>query len=63
MPGMVLKICKKLGDQISEGDTIMILEAMKMENEIKSHSHGLLAEIFVNEGTPIEKNVSLFSIK
>lgn len=63
MPGMVLKICKKLGDQISEGDTIMILEAMKMENEIKSHSHGLLAEIFVNEGIPIEKNVSLFSIK
>lgn len=63
MPGMVLKICKNVGDQIIVGDTIMILEAMKMENEIKSHSQGLLAEIFVKEGIPIEKNVSLFSIK
>ena len=62
MPGLVLKICKKAGDQISKGDTIMILEAMKMENEIKSNKSGILHEIFVNEGMPIEKNVTLFSI-
>lgn len=62
MPGLVLKICKKVGDQISKGDTIMILEAMKMENEIKSNKSGILHEIFVNEGKPIEKNVTLFSI-
>lgn len=63
MPGLVVKIIKKVGDKIGKGDTIMILEAMKMENEIKSIHAGFLSEIFVEEGKPIEKNISLFSIK
>lgn len=63
MPGMVVKIIKKVGDKIGKGETIMILEAMKMENEIKSIHAGLLSEIFVLEGKPIEKNIPLFKIK
>lgn len=41
----------------------MILEAMKMENEIKSNIDGKIKEIFVSEGKPVEKYISLFSLK
>jgi len=63
MPGLVLKINKSVGDKVSKGETILILEAMKMENEIKSPMDGTILEIFVEEGKPIEKNKNLFSIK
>ncbi len=63
MPGLVLKILKGVGDNISEGETVMILEAMKMENEIKANVDGIITEIHVSEGKPVEKYISLFSIK
>ncbi len=63
MPGLVLKILKKPGDKISKGETVMILEAMKMENEIKSNIDGKITEIFVAEGNVVEKYISLFSLK
>ena len=63
MPGLVVKIIRKVGDKIIKGDTVLILEAMKMENEIKANVEGTLSEIYVEEGKPIEKNISLFSIK
>ena len=63
MPGLVLKILKKAGDKITKGETIMILEAMKMENEIKTNIDGIIAEIFVTEGKAVEKYISLFSLK
>jgi biotin carboxyl carrier protein len=63
MPGLVLKILKKAGDKIKKGETVMILEAMKMENEIKTNIDGTIAEIFVTEGKAVEKYISLFSLK
>ena len=63
MPGLVLKILKKAGDKITKGETVMILEAMKMENEIKTNIDGTIAEIFVTEGKAVEKYISLFSLK
>ena len=63
MPGLVLKINKIVGDRVSSGETIMVLEAMKMENEIKSPKDGELAELFVKPGSAIDKNILLFSIK
>ena len=63
MPGLVLKILKNVGDNIVKGETVMILEAMKMENEIKSNVNGKIKEIFVSEGKPVEKYISLFSLK
>jgi biotin carboxyl carrier protein len=63
MPGLVLKILKKVGDQILKGDAVMILEAMKMENEIKSNFDGTISKIFVAQGKPVEKYISLFSLK
>ncbi len=63
MPGLVLKILKGVGDNIIKGETVMILEAMKMENEIKANVDGIITEIHVSEGKPVEKYISLFSLK
>lgn len=56
MPGLVIKIDIKPGDSVAKGDPLMILEAMKMENQIKSKGDGVIAEILVNEGQAVEKN-------
>lgn len=63
MPGLVLKILKSVGDNICRGETVMILEAMKMENEIKTNVDGIITEIYVSEGRPVEKYIPLFSLK
>lgn len=63
MPGMVLKIKKNTGDEIKLGDSVLILEAMKMENDIKTPYSGKIKEIFVNENSAVEKGTNLFSIE
>ncbi|MBK7228027.1 MAG: acetyl-CoA carboxylase biotin carboxyl carrier protein subunit [Ignavibacteriales bacterium] len=63
MPGLVLKINRSIGDKVSKGETVLILEAMKMENEIKSPVDGILFELNIEQGKAIEKNKILFSIK
>lgn len=63
MPGLVLKILKSTGENVLKGETILILEAMKMENEIKSPIDGILFELNIEQGKAIEKNKTLFSIK
>lgn len=63
MPGMVLKIQKKENDEIVIGEPILILEAMKMENEVTSPYSGLLKEIYVRENTAVEKGSKLFRIE
>ena len=63
MPGMILKVNKQVGDEVSSGESIIILEAMKMENELRSPVSGILKELFVKEGSPVEKGFKLFSIE
>jgi len=63
MPGMILKINKSNGDQIKKGDSVLILEAMKMENDLKSPITGKINKIFVNVGNAVEKGDRLFSIE
>ena len=63
MPGMILKIRKKPGDKITQGESVLILEAMKMENDLKSPASGIIKEINVNEGSAVEKGAKLFSIE
>lgn len=53
MQGTVLSIKVKVGDKIAEGDIIMTLEAMKMEQEIKAETSGELKDIFVAEGDAV----------
>ena len=54
MPGKILSIDKKVGDKVDEGQTIMILEAMKMENEIVAPEAGTIASINVSVGQAVE---------
>ena len=62
MPGMVLKIKKNAGDEVAQGESIMTLEAMKMENDIKSPFSGVIKDIYVGEGSTVEKGAKLFLI-
>lgn len=63
MPGMVLKIKKTAGDKINAGESLLILEAMKMENDLKAPSSGMIKEIYVGEGSAVEKGDKLFTIE
>ncbi len=59
MPGMVLKIIVSEGDQVSKGQPLLILEAMKMENVIKASGDGVIKKIFVESGKSVEKSDKL----
>lgn len=63
MPGMILKIKKNNGEYVEKGDSVIILEAMKMENEIKTPASGTITEMKITEGNAVEKNSFLFSIE
>lgn len=63
MPGMILKVNKKIGDDVAADEPIIILEAMKMENELRAPSAGKIKEIFISEGAAVEKGLKLFSIE
>ena len=54
MPGNVLKILVSQGQQVKEGDVLLILEAMKMENEVVSTKTGSVAQIVVSQGAVVE---------
>ena len=55
MPGTILKYNVKLGDQVSKGDQILILEAMKMENALSAPKSGIITEIAFKEGDLVSK--------
>jgi biotin carboxyl carrier protein len=63
MPGMVLKIKKQAGEKVIQGDSVLILEAMKMENDLRAHVSGKIKSINVKEGMVVEKGYSLFTIE
>lgn len=54
MPGTVLKVNVKVGDSVKSGDTVLVLEAMKMENEIAAPADGVIASINVSQGATVE---------
>lgn len=63
MPGSILEIKVKAGDIIEKGDPVLILEAMKMENLIKSSGKGEIKEVLVDKGSSVEKNQVLIIFK
>ena len=54
MPGSVVKLKVKEGDEVREGDILIIVEAMKMENELRASGNMKVKKIFVNEGDQVE---------
>ncbi|MGE5436912.1 MAG: acetyl-CoA carboxylase biotin carboxyl carrier protein subunit [Syntrophothermus sp.] len=63
MPGMIIKINKQAGDKVEHGESVMILEAMKMENEVRAPKEGIIEKIVVNQNSPVDKGGLLFTIK
>ena len=55
MPGMIIKYQKKVGDTVNQGDTIVVIEAMKMENALPAPVGGRLAAINFNSGDNVAK--------
>ncbi len=62
MPGLVLDIMVKVGDEVNTGDTLLILEAMKMENVIKAPGDGKVKKILVKASDAIEKGTVLIEM-
>ncbi len=63
MPGKVVKLMKNVGDKVTKGETVLILEAMKMENEIKSGADGIVKAINVKEGQALEAGFLMVEIE
>jgi len=63
IPGLIIKLKHQVGDQIKQGEPLLIMEAMKMENEIKAPCDGIIAAIHVQEGQTVEKGTPLVDIK
>lgn len=61
MPGLVLNIIADEGSTVKKGDPLIVLEAMKMENILKSPTDGTVKKIAVKKGTAVEKNQVLIS--
>ena len=61
MPGLVLTVFVKSGDEVKKGDNLFILEAMKMENIIKAPADGLVKSVKIIPGDKVEKNQVLIS--
>ncbi len=63
MPGLIVEVTTEPGAAISQGDTVVILESMKMQNELKSPSDGVVSAIHVESGQAVDKNDLLVEIK
>ena len=62
MPGRVVKLLARAGEQVKAGQGILVVEAMKMENELRAPRDGLLREISVSEGAAVEAGEQLAMI-
>jgi biotin carboxyl carrier protein len=63
MPGKVVKILGTVGQKVEKGQTLLILEAMKMENEIKSNTTGVVKAIHVKAGDALENGVLMMEVE
>ena len=62
MPGTVLRLCKKEGEKVRNGDVVLVLEAMKMENEILSPADGTIIKVNCEEGKTVAGGEVLFEV-
>ncbi len=63
MPGLVVKILVKEGDTVQKGDSLLLIEAMKMENEIKANHPGVVTGIYVSEKEAVEQGAKLMTVE
>ncbi|GMV39019.1 MAG: hypothetical protein AMXMBFR64_07350 [Myxococcales bacterium] len=63
MPGKIVRLLVAPGDTVAEGAGLLILEAMKMENQVKAPVAGVVSRVHVAEGTSVEADVVLVEIE
>ena len=63
MPGKVLRVLVKEEQKVSEGDGLVVVEAMKMENELKAPRDGVVKKILANAGEPVDGSTLLLTIE
>ncbi len=63
MPGSIVDVKIKVGDEVKEGDVLLILEAMKMQNEIKAPKDGEVKELYVKAGENIDADAKMVVIE
>jgi biotin carboxyl carrier protein len=56
MPGLIVGVMVDIGQAVKKGDTLVILEAMKMENAIKAGGDGVVKKVAVSTGDKVDKN-------
>ena len=62
MPGMVVRVDVSEGDTVSAGAGLVIIEAMKMENELRAETDGVVTRVLVKEGEAVEKDQVLIDL-
>lgn len=62
MPGTIVSVAVSAGQTVKAGDVLVVLEAMKMENEIKAPKDGTIASVNVNKGDAVESGTLLVTI-
>lgn len=63
MPATLVSVLKKSGDAVKQGETILILEAMKMEHSIHAPRDGVIAEIFYETGSQVDEGAELLTLR
>nr|WP_240475478.1 biotin/lipoyl-containing protein [Vulgatibacter incomptus] len=63
MPGKVVKYLVAVGEEVAEGQGLVVVEAMKMENELKSPKSGVVKEVFAKEGASVESGAKLVVVE
>ena len=63
MPGQVRQVLVSEGDEVENGQTLLLLEAMKMEIRIQANMDGVLAKLHVAEGETVDKDATLAEIE
>ena len=63
MPGTIVNVQVKAGDNVTKGQVLLVLEAMKMENEIMSPRDGVVAGVHVNKGDSVDSGKLLISLQ
>jgi biotin carboxyl carrier protein len=63
MPGKIVKVFVKVGDEVTEGQSVVVVEAMKMENELKAPKAGKVLEVTAVEGNTVENGARLVVIE
>jgi biotin carboxyl carrier protein len=62
MPGLIIEVPVEVGQIVKKGDQVIILESMKMENELRAPRDGIIKKVWVTKGASVEKNEVLVTI-